>query len=401
MGSLRVSSCQPRPLALARHRDARIFNESTSNLSQAESDDDMPLSPIAFMRNEDYERSRLSYMPPPIPRPSSSPSSPSSLQSLSPASPIMFSQPNLSSPTLAWTPPPVFPSPGTQSLALRLKRPLPPLPKVDTYDIDSPATEDVDNKSRPERSASHGWSRPSPSSSDGRDNDSLNFSPATPIINPYISVTPASPGPPQTFPYLSAAAIWERKRTASTTSIVLPSPCEDQAPEPEREQRRESPRDEPPLPELPRSASPAPSVASIKSFTHSGKMTLRRIASKTRLFGRRTLSSASEPPTSWDSDEGEETIVGHMHSQNSHSFDDKLIRPAERARPDSPAMSTSTLASSASGSDKTSMDDRGARPVRTNRVEVVEATLTPQGDIWETRDLSDVIPKLRLLRLKM
>ena len=93
----------------------------------------------------------------------------------------------------------------------------------------------------------------------------------------------------------------------------------------------------------------------------------------------------------WDDEDlGEETVVGH--SSGSVSFDDKLLRPGERARPDTP----STLASNGSSVEKLSMDDPHGRPV--NRLEIVEATLTPHGDIWETRELHDVIPKLRQLR---
>lgn len=446
-----IVSSEPR--SLARHRDAFICNESPSILSPEESDDETPLSPITFRPNEVYERSRLSYLPP-IPRPSSTPSSPKSVQSLSPVSPVIFSQQNLSSPTLAWTPPPVFPSAGTQSLALRLKRPLPPLPQVDTDDTLSPATE---SRSRQERTSANSWARWSPSSSNDRDSD-IGFSPAassqspatsvytsspsddsigsskavetlsagefkpkvSPLVipvrsqsnplppigkhisSPYISVTPASPVPHQQFPFM-ASSVRERKRTASATSLVIASPMEginqvfqrDDEQRQHQSQQQLSPERTSGFVEhshpLSRSSSPAPSLSpsiasSTRSFAHPGKV-LRRIASKTRLFGRRTLS-ASEP--TWD-DDSEETVIGHELGMGSHSFDDKLLRPGEGARADSP----STLTLSSNGSfERLSMDEQ--KPLR--RVEIVEATLTPHGDIWKILELHDVIPKLRQLR---
>ena len=33
-----------------------------------------------------------------------------------------------------------------------------------------------------------------------------------------------------------------------------------------------------------------------------------------------------------------------------------------------------------------------------SRLEIAEVTLTPGGDVWEERELHDVIPKLRQLR---
>ncbi|KAI9058071.1 hypothetical protein FKP32DRAFT_1681038, partial [Trametes sanguinea] len=117
--------------------------------SPAESDsNDVPLSPIVFHPNEDYEKARLSYFGAPShPSPlsmafphihggSGSASSPSSPQHPSPPSPVIFSHPNLSSPTLElslpssslFASPPSPPAALSLSLGARLERPLPPLP---------------------------------------------------------------------------------------------------------------------------------------------------------------------------------------------------------------------------------------------------------------------------------
>ncbi|KAI0718391.1 hypothetical protein C8T65DRAFT_693802 [Cerioporus squamosus] len=446
------------PLSLASHRDAFVYTPKSSPLSPAESDDDMPMSPITFGRNDEYERSRLSYIAP-TPRPSTSPSTPTSPQSLSPLSPVIFTQFNLSTPSLVSRPPPVFPTAGTQSLALRLKRPLPPLPKVDTDD--STTTETV---SRQELALRYGGMRPSPSSSDSRDSDSgVNFSPAgsaqspatspsnvsstslnttassdsarsyeaveafpaetkprispltipprsqshpllqskmppigQPIISPYISVTPASPAPHQQFP-LIAAPVRQKKRTASTTSIV-PFDGAGRAHTQDLELKPARTKD---LPREPlRASSPAPSlspsVSSSQSFAQSGKSTLKRIASKTRLFGRRTLSSASEP--TWSDGDEDETVVGHA----SVSMDDRMLRPGQRAG------SPSTLGSHGSSGHSKSIDDMSIRsmgsgsgtpePRALRRLEIVEVTLTPEGEIWEPLEVHDVIPRLRELK---
>ncbi|RDX46471.1 hypothetical protein OH76DRAFT_1420205 [Lentinus brumalis] len=431
------------------HRDALVYSPKSSPLSPAESDDDTPLSPITFGRNDEYERRRLSYFPP-APRPSSSPSTPVSPQSLSPVSPVIFTQFNLSTPSLISRPSPVFPTAGTQSLALRLKRPLPPLPKVD---IDDSTT--TETTSRHELAPRYGGMRPSPSSSDGRDSDSgVNFSPAgslqspatslsksdgsseaveafpadskprippltipprsqshpllqskmppigQPIISPYISVTPASPTPHQRFPSITVP-VRQKKRSASATSIVLPSPSDD-ARHHDFELERIRTKDLPQEP--PRALSPSPSltpsVSSSKSFAQSGKATLKRIASKTRLFGRRTLSSASEP--TWSDGDEDETVVGH----SSVSMDDRMLRPGQRSG------SPSTLGSHESSSHQKSIDDMSMRFAGSGygssygtpelraarRVEIVQVTQTPEGEVWEPLEVHDVIPKLRELK---
>ncbi|TFK91908.1 hypothetical protein K466DRAFT_278460 [Polyporus arcularius HHB13444] len=450
------------PHAMTSHRDALAYLPKSSPLSPAESDDDTPLSPITFGRNDEYERRRLSYFPP-APRPSSSPSTPVSPQSLSPVSPVIFTQFNLSTPSLISRPSPVFPTAGTQSLALRLKRPLPPLPKVD---IDDSTT--TETRSRHELAPRYGGMRPSPSSSDGRDSDSgLNFSPAgslqspatslssasstslnttaslesdgsseaveafpadpkprippltipprsqshplfqskmppigQPIISPYISVTPASPTPHQRFPSITVP-VRQKKRSASATSIVLPSPSDDARPhdfELERIRTKDLPQ------EPPRALSPSPSltpsVSSSKSFAQSGKATLKRIASKTRLFGRRTLSSASEP--TWSDGDEDETVVGH----SSVSMDDRMLRPGQRSG------SPSTLGSHELSSPQKSIDNMSMRSAGSGygfgygtpelraarRVEIVQVTQTPDGEVWEPLEVHDVIPRLRELK---
>ena len=72
----------------------------------------------------------------------------------------------------------------------------------------------------------------------------------------------------------------------------------------------------------------------------------------------------------------------------------------DRLRSASPA-STHTLASG-SGSDgggKSSADGgRPAGPMGARRLEVTELVVTPEGEVWEARELYDVIPKLRQLR---
>ena len=456
-----VVSTEPR--ALANHRDAFVYTPKSSPLSPAESDDDMPMSPITFGRNEDYERSRLSYIGPP-PRPSSSsPSTPVSPQKLSPVSPVIFTQFNLSSPSLVSHPFPVFPTAGTQSLALRLKRPLPPLPKVDTDDSTTTGT-----GSRQILDPRYRGTRPSPSSSDGRDSDSgVNFSPAgssqssatsmscasstslntmassdsagssaaveafpadtkprvppltiptrsqshplpqskmppvgQPIISPYISITPASPVPHQQFPPISPP-LQPKKRAASTTSILLPTLHDVAAEQPHRQEFGLDPIRTKDLPQEPiRASSPAPSltpsIASYRGLAQSGKSTLKRIASKTRLFGRRTLSSASEP--TWSDEDEDETVLGH----SSVSMDDRMLRPGERSG------SPSTLCSHGSSGDNKSFDNMSMRsissasgtpePRTVRRLEIVEVTLTPEGEVWEPLEVHDVIPRLRELR---
>ncbi|KAH9941258.1 uncharacterized protein BXZ73DRAFT_98474 [Epithele typhae] len=495
------------------NRDARIYegNTSTMSLSQAESDEDedTPISPITFGANEAYERSRLSFVPP-FPRPSSTPSTPLSANHPSPVSPVIFTQLNSSSPSLAYAPPPVFPSAGTLSLAMRLKRPLPPLPPDAGMDDD---TDDADTrplmrsiavsrstsmkKFLPRNAGSSRW-HTSPSSSDERDSDSSpGFSPAAssqspstsvyttassdsagsihvldgfrtaptlydaaaydpkprfppltiparsasvpvqmpaavaaaaiigqPIVvrhpSPSIAVTPASPGAAQNFP-----SFGYKQRSASSTSIVLASPysppplvLDEHAytSEPMTFAPLHSPTSPPPPLSLhdqtqaqvdrdlvplrtdslpPRAASPAPSlspsVASGRSLAKASTQTLRRIASRTRLFGRRTLSSASEP--AWTGDAGGAESVADEH--NSHSLDESRLGTGSSSSSRRPSFESIAEAAQAAPAPAPAAGT-GRGPMR---LEIAEATLTSQGDVWETRELHDVIPKLRLLRV--
>ena len=467
-----VISPVPRSQVLTRHRDAHLYGYEglspiSSPLSQEESEDDMPMSPIVFSRNEAHERMRLSYVGPSHPRSASTPTSPMGTPNFSPVSPITFAQPNLSSPSIKYEPLPAFPSAGTLSLSLRLKRPLPPLPG-DVIDDDDDA--DCVSPGGP-TSAHSGSSRPSPSSSFDRDSDSVSsFSPASassrssatsipfsgssdsigssraveafpaaetklkalsPLIipprshshsyplplpagpagpvpvpavlpshitSPHISVTPASPLPPQRFEVPPTA----RQRSLSSTSLVLASPhASPAAPAqvsraigislPSRSLTPDIGIDVPV-----RSASPTPSLApSIAASTTSiankgGMATLRRITSRARLFGRRTLSSASEP---WDLVDDDETVVGHgtsSQTSSSHSLDDRTLRPGHKSRHGTDSGSTLSLGSG--GAEL--LKGYGGR-----RVEIAEVTRTPEGDVWVPVEIEDIIQKLRDLKL--
>nr|VWP01639.1 Uncharacterized protein [Ganoderma boninense] len=114
--------------------------------------------------------------------------------------------------------------------------------------------------------------------------------------------------------------------------------------------------------------------------------TLRRITSRARLFGRRTLSSASEP---WDVDD-DETVVGHSTSQGSQSLDDRALRPGSKSRPGT----GSTFGPG--GSDIQKGYGLGGG---TKRVEIAEVTRTPEGDVWVPMEVEDVVQKLRDLKL--
>ncbi|KAM5541719.1 hypothetical protein V8D89_004448 [Ganoderma adspersum] len=471
-----VVSSDPRSQVLARHRDAHLYGYEglspiSSPLSPEESEDDMPMSPIVFSRNEAHERMRFSYVGPRNPRSASTPTSPIGAPNPSPISPITFAQPNLSSPSIKYEPLPAFPSTGTLSLSLRLKRPLPPLPG-DVIDDDD--DEDCVSPGGP-TSAYSGSSRPSPSSSYDRDSDSVSsFSPAsassrssatsipfsgssdsigssraveafpaaetklkalaplmipprshshsyplplpagpagpvpvpaivpTHITSPHISVTPASPLPPQRFGFDVLPA--PRQRSLSSTSLVLASPHASPAAPVQVQDPRAVAFALPSRSLTPdigidvpaRSASPtpslAPSIASTTSIANKGGMaTLRRITSRARLFGRRTLSSASEP---WDLVDDDETVVGHGTSQSpsSHSLDDRALRPGHKSRQGTGSGSDSTLSLGSGGAEL--QKGYGAR-----RVEIAEVTRTPEGDVWVPVEIEDVIQKLRDLKL--
>lgn len=119
--------------------------------------------------------------------------------------------------------------------------------------------------------------------------------------------------------------------------------------------------------------------------------TLRRITSRARLFGRRTLSSASEP---WDLvDDDDETVVGHGTGPTSYSLDDRTLRPSRRG-------TGSTLDSgSGSGFGRYGNEKEKGFGVGARRLEVAEVTRTPEGDVWVPREVEDVIQKLRDLKL--
>ena len=124
--------------------------------------------------------------------------------------------------------------------------------------------------------------------------------------------------------------------------------------------------------------------------------TLRRIRSGARLFGRRTLSSASEP---WEDLDDEETVVGHGQ-QGSLSLDDRMLRPRVQSRPDTP----STLGSHGSRDGKRSIDTHRVNSLQDHqrpakRLEIVELVLTEQGETWMPVEIYDVIPKLRKLKV--
>lgn len=87
------------------------------------------------------------------------------------------------------------------------------------------------------------------------------------------------------------------------------------------------------------------------------------------------MSTSSDP---WGHDD-EDTVVGH----GSLSLDSGSLR----SRSASPLDSCDGAQTCA---------NRVPRSMR--RVEIAEATLTPHGDIWEERELDEVIPKLRMLR---
>ncbi|KAI8985014.1 hypothetical protein BD414DRAFT_508297 [Trametes punicea] len=474
-----VLSAEP-PSSGVRYADGTFIVHSPASLSPEESDD-VPLSPIVFRPNEDYERNRLSF----IPSPPSAASSPSSAHD-DPPSPMVFSHPNSSSPSLALPPPlaPMFPPSSQQfSFEARLKRPLPPLPKVVTHP-DGGATETASRQCSPARTPGRGSRAASPSNSDSDGASPFDFSPspsgssshspatstyttasfdvpdsAKPVVveilprneslahlrpkhlaltiparsqsaplpqidmpntsasfahvvavSPHISVTPASPLPQMQFPLQTPGR--KKKRTASATSIVLPSDGEDDGGEPlSRLDSRALPS-----PAGARSPSPAPSLTpsasstSTKSNTKSSpKSTLKRIASKTKLFGRRTLSSSdswSETGTGAKGDDldDEGTVVGH----GSLSLDGQTLRPGTRARSESPfglhhERRTPSIDHDGHHHPKSLPSDAPAPACHklaraTPRVEIAEVTLTPHGDVWEARELEEVIPKLRQLR---
>ncbi|KAL7284355.1 hypothetical protein ACG7TL_001644 [Trametes sanguinea] len=272
------------------------------------------------------------------------------------------------------------------------------------------------------------------------------------FVSPHISVTPASPAPHSYFPLQTPR--WKKKtRTASATSIVLPSddgfddggedgyayghPGDRFGVMPaDRSRSRCGERSQSPMFDCPpaaaaaslvRSPSPAPSLtpsltASTRSQTKSPspKSTLRRIASKTKLFGRRSRSS-SDALADADADGGygsrggagcsdeddEATVVGHA----SLSLDGQTLRPTTttttalstlvpaRARSESPVSHLrphKLSAESAPGDLPAST--RAAAAAAGRRVEIAEVTLTARGEVWETRELEDVIPILRQLR---
>ncbi|KAI0763997.1 hypothetical protein BD413DRAFT_641843 [Trametes elegans] len=437
-----------------RQCDALHAAQSSTSLSPAEIED-VPLSPIVFGENEEYEKNRLSFYALPPARAASSPSSPNDAEL---SSPVLFSQTNLSSPSLAQAPPsPVFPSvsPPSTSLEVRRKRPLPPLPNVVTHHGSSGG---VHSMPRHELIPIARSGRASPCSGDDRESDSgtaFSLSPlsspslssqspatstnttasseppdsaraveaflpprsdskpkrlaltiparsqSTPLpqadmafasVSPCISVTPASPVPSQPFPAHSMRR--KRTRTPSPTSIVTTFDLETGVKT--TGTTHPSARAASPSPSL------APSTTSTKSGTRGGspKSTLRRIASKTRLFGRRTLSSASDP---W-ADEDEETVVGHGHGHGhggSLSLDDAALRAGVRARSESPlGASECEYECASAGGAAAAFARTGAEhvPRAMRRVEIAEVTLTPHGDVWEARELEEVIPKLRQLR---
>lgn len=118
--------------------------------------------------------------------------------------------------------------------------------------------------------------------------------------------------------------------------------------------------------------------------------TLRRITSRARLFGRRTLSSASEP---WDLVDDDETVVGHgtsSQTSSSHSLDDRTLRPGHKSRHGTDSGSTLSLGSG--GAEL--LKGYGGR-----RVEIAEVTRTPEGDVWVPVEIEDIIQKLRDLKL--
>ncbi|KAI0367167.1 hypothetical protein BV20DRAFT_970806 [Pilatotrama ljubarskyi] len=419
----------------AQRRDPPSPAHSRNGLSPAESDD-APLSPMIFQPNEEYEKQRLSYYPPPPRAAASTPSSPNDTEA---PSPVIFSHPNLSSPSVVLPSLPAFPE---TSLEARFRRPLPPLPKVVTHP-DGGATETASRHDPTAFRAKGGRASPYGSDVDERDSDSAtafspspstsSHSPSTstyttasseppesckavdmfsnseakprhltltiparsqsaplppremPVsfadrsVSPHIAVTPASPQ--QAPQFAQQMGGWKKLRTASETSIVLASDTEDD-PEPAR-------KAQPP----PRSASPAPSLAPSVSSAKSAskpKSTLKRIASRTKLFGRRTMSSASDP---WAEDD-DSTIVGH----GSISLDGQNMRPGARARSESPLGSGDSGSGRSSYSQRAGLGCADSVPRAMRRVEISEVTLTPHGDVWEARELDEVIPKLRQLR---
>ena len=206
------------------------------------------------------------------------------------------------------------------------------------------------------------------------------------ITSPHISVTPASPLPPQRFGFEVAP----RQRSLSSTSLVLASPHANPA----------VPRALAPArsltPDIPaRSASPTPSlsptIASTNSVNKGGMATLRRITSRARLFGRRTLSSASEP---WDLVDDDETVVGHSTGPGSHSLDDRTLRPSRQGA----GSSLGSHSGLGSGYWFASEKEKGFG-VGAKRLEVAEVTRTPEGDVWVPREIEDVVQKLRDLKL--
>ncbi|KAH9855604.1 hypothetical protein C2E23DRAFT_857763 [Lenzites betulinus] len=402
------------------HRD--VLHDALSPASPEESDDP-PLSPMVFQPNDDYEKNRLSVYVPPALRAVSSPSSPNDSEE---SSPIIFSHPNLSSPSLILPPLPVFPS--SHSLAVRSRRPLPPLPNVFIADTAgavrtaspqalprlfwnggrmSPISSDVDDHdsdsltvfSSPTRSSSsqspstsvyttasseppdsakrvdgspraepkprpHGLTVATRSYSAPLPSQQMSVSLADRFASPHISVTPASPPPPKQFSFYPTGK--KRTRTASATSIVMVSDPEDDL----DSHYRPLSRAVSPTPSL------TPSVSSTKSVSKP-QSTLKRIASKTRLFGRRQMSTSSDP---W-ADDDDDTVVGH----GAYSLEDKSVRT--RARSESPL-----------GCNDTPQRPADCVPRALRRVEIAEVTLTPHGDVWQERDLDEVIPKLRQLR---
>lgn len=77
--------------------------------------------------------------------------------------------------------------------------------------------------------------------------------------------------------------------------------------------------------------------------------------------------------------------MGHGTSQSSQSLDDRTLRPApaSKSRPGTGPGSA----------------EKGFFGVGARRLEIAEVTRTPEGDVWEPREIEDVIQKLRDLKL--
>ncbi|OBZ77617.1 hypothetical protein A0H81_02279 [Grifola frondosa] len=385
-------------------RRGRINDLFLSNLEHASPDhkgpalDDLPVSPIVFTRNEEYEKQRLSLISY-WPRSSSSPPTPNSMQR-TPGS-LGSSRQNLSSPSLTNH----FPV-AAVAVEGPPRRPLPPLPRVVTRSeprhlsslraalVDSKDTTSPSSGSRT-GSDSAFFTPPfaqSPSSdtshSDNADcvSAAASFSqsiekraraprstplpelpheyimtspypdsPSSPVIfapiNPDISVIPASPLPPHVLQ--NKGYTKSRPRSSSSASSHLLRDHEDPAS---------------------RAPSPAPSMTPSVSSIRSGKFNLRRMVSKTRLFGRRNLSSSDLLGVDADAPTAAAPPPG------SNSMDDGLLR--------------TVLQAPSSGEMRVLCEE----PRVMRRLEVAEVTLTAEGDVWEALELNDVIPKLRRLK---